>query len=438
MPAKFTNNASAPLAASINTTSASITVTTGYGALFPSLAAGEYFYATLTNSSNAIEIVKATARSGDTLTVTRAQEGTTALSWAAADKIELRITAADLANFPQLDAGNTFTGNNTFSGTGTFSGPNNFSGTNTFSGPSTFSGAVALPAAPTFGGGVLGVLYGGTGVSTAAALATVLGNLLFPVGSIYTNASSATNPATLLGFGTWTAFGTGKILLGNGVGDTITVGSTINAVVTGSISATTLTVTAVTSGSLAVGSFITGTGITVGTYITALGTGTGGAGTYTVNTSQTVASTTISGQPVGNLAVGYKYTIVSVGTTDFTAFGASANTVGVVFTATGTGTGTGTASKTFVAGDTNGSADAITPYHRHTNTLTDPSHSHSYTTPLGPYTLSGGGGTGSNPGTTGGAYTGITITNAYTGTPGNATNANMQPYVVVYMWQRTA
>lgn len=439
MPTKATNNASAPLAASINTSSTSITVTTSYGALFPSLGAGEYFYATLTNSSNLIEIVKVTARSGDTLTAVRAQEGTTALSWAAADKIELRITAATLANFSQLDAGNTFTGNNTFSGTGTFSGANNFSATNTFSGTSNFSGAVALPAAPTFGGGVLGALYGGTGVSTAAAFAAVLGNLLFPVGSIYTNASSATNPATLLGFGTWTAFGAGKIPLGNGVTDTVTVGSTINAVVTGSISSgTTLTVTAVTSGALAVGSFITGTGVTVGTYITALGTGTGGVGTYTVSTSQTVASTTISGQPVGNLAVGYKYTIVSIGTTDFTAFGASANTIGVVFTATGTGTGTGTASKTWVAGDTGGSTDGIVPYHRHTNTLTDPGHAHAYTTPLGPYTLSGGGGTGSNPGTTGSASTGIAITNAYVGTPGNITNANMQPYVVVYMWQRTA
>jgi hypothetical protein len=275
----------------------------------------------------------------------------------------------------------------------------------------------------------------------SAALAAAFGNLLFPVGAIYT-ATVATNPFTLLGFGTWSAFGTGKVLLGNGVGDTITVGSAINAVVTGSISTTTLTVTAVTSGSLAVGSFITGTGVTVGTYITALGTGTGGAGTYTVSASQTVASTTISGQPVGNLAVGYKYTIVSVGTTDFTAFGASANTVGVVFTATGTGTGTGTASKTFVAGDTNGSANAITPYHTHT--ATDSGHTHPFSQTQS--NKSGGGPTAvaSSSENTSGYWNQTTssgtanITNAYVGTPGNATNANMQPYVVVYMWQRTA
>lgn len=45
----------------------------------------------------------------------------------------------------------------------------------------------------------------------------------------------------------------------------------------------------------------------------------------------------------GNYVVGGTYTIVSVGTTNFTLIGAASNTVGVVFTATGAGTGTGTA-----------------------------------------------------------------------------------------------
>ena len=49
---------------------------------------------------------------------------------------------------------------------------------------------------------------------TAAKLA------LYPVGSIYTNASVATNPATLLGFGTWVAFGAGKVAVGFDAGDT--------------------------------------------------------------------------------------------------------------------------------------------------------------------------------------------------------------------------
>jgi hypothetical protein len=43
---------------------------------------------------------------------------------------------------------------------------------------------------------------------------------LYPVGSIYFNASVATNPGTLLGFGTWAAFGEGRVLVGLDSGDT--------------------------------------------------------------------------------------------------------------------------------------------------------------------------------------------------------------------------
>jgi microcystin-dependent protein len=37
---------------------------------------------------------------------------------------------------------------------------------------------------------------------------------LHPVGSIYINATNSTNPGTLLGFGTWTAFGAGRVPVG--------------------------------------------------------------------------------------------------------------------------------------------------------------------------------------------------------------------------------
>lgn len=63
---------------------------------------------------------------------------------------------------------------------------------------------------------------------------------------------------------------------------------------TASISSTTLTVTAKSFGTLAVGQQLSGVGITAGTVITALGTGTGGTGTYTVNNSQTVGSEDMS------------------------------------------------------------------------------------------------------------------------------------------------
>jgi hypothetical protein len=76
-------------------------------------------------------------------------------------------------------------------------------------------------------------------------------------------------------------------------------------VYTGSISGTTLTVTAVASGFVGVGSTISGTGVTGGTTITGLGTGTGGIGTYTVSASQTVASTTITGTVVATTIQAY-------------------------------------------------------------------------------------------------------------------------------------
>jgi microcystin-dependent protein len=43
---------------------------------------------------------------------------------------------------------------------------------------------------------------------------------LYPVGSIYINASVSTNPATLIGFGTWEAFGAGRVLVGLDSGQT--------------------------------------------------------------------------------------------------------------------------------------------------------------------------------------------------------------------------
>lgn len=115
MPVLFSNTASATLASSITSASTSITVSTGQGALFPAVPAGSFIYATLTDSSNNLEIVKVTARVADVFTVIRAQEGTTARAYATADRIEIRITAAGLANFMQLDGAQTAAGVKTFS-----------------------------------------------------------------------------------------------------------------------------------------------------------------------------------------------------------------------------------------------------------------------------------------------------------------------------------
>ena len=160
--------------------------------------------------------------------------------------------------------------------------------------------------------GTLAVANGGTGVTTAAAITVLVGNLLFPVGAIYSSTAS-TNPGTALGFGTWTAFAAGQVLIGNGGG--------------------------------------------------------------------------------------------------------------------------------FTAGATGGSADAVVVSHTHTGT-TDGAGSHSHSIP-GYYTV---GGT-----TTDGMYANASNTPLVTDTVANhthafttgssgvsGTNANLQPYIVVYMWQRTA
>lgn len=154
-----------------------------------------------------------------------------------------------------------------------------------------------------------------TKLATTAFVQTVL-QALYPVGTVYTNATSSTNPATLLGFGTWTAFGAGKVMVGLDSGD------------------------------------------------------------------------------------------------------ATFSTVG----------------------NTGGSKDAIVVSHTHTATVTDAGHSHSYTaTNNGNQSLSGGPSTanlGTFASTTGTATTGITVANSTTGS--SATNANLPPYVVVYLWKRTA
>lgn len=115
MPFRFSNSASATLAASLSSVATSLTVSAGTGALFPSLSAGQVFNAVLMDSSNNLEIVQVTARVADTFTIVRAQEGTTARSYSSGDRVELRMTAAALDNFVQLDGAQTISGVKTFS-----------------------------------------------------------------------------------------------------------------------------------------------------------------------------------------------------------------------------------------------------------------------------------------------------------------------------------
>lgn len=107
----------------------------------------------------------------------------------------------------------------------------------------TFTGTPTLPT------GTIGVTQSFANSTTALATTAFVQAALaamYPVGSIYTNATSSTNPGTLLGFGTWTAFGAGRVMVGfnsgnalfdaaeetGGSADTIVVSHTHTATVT--------------------------------------------------------------------------------------------------------------------------------------------------------------------------------------------------------------
>jgi hypothetical protein len=96
MTVKLKNNAWGFLADAVSASSTQFPLSAGTGAAFPTLSSGEFFYATVAAANGSFEIVKATARSVDTLTVVRAQEGTTAIAFNAGSLVELRVTVGNL------------------------------------------------------------------------------------------------------------------------------------------------------------------------------------------------------------------------------------------------------------------------------------------------------------------------------------------------------
>lgn len=152
-------------------------------------------------------------------------------------------------------------------------------------GTNRYTWRISSPAAAVFTGSISGTTLTVTAITNGTIAA---GQSLFGVGV------TAETIITALGTGTG-GIGTYTINLSQTVASRQMNSAAVAAKVTGSISGTTLTVSAVTSGTLYVGQTIQGTGVTAQTIITALGTGSGGTGTYTVSTSQTVASTTLYG-----------------------------------------------------------------------------------------------------------------------------------------------
>ena len=142
---------------------------------------------------------------------------------------------------------------------------------------------ISTVTAAVFTGSVSGTTLTVTSVKSGTL---AVGQNLFAVGALQETVITA------LGTGSG---GTGTYTLGlsQTIASSQMYTSSPGAVITAAISGTTLTVASVASGTLFVGQTIQGAGITTQTIITALGTGTGGAGTYTVNNSQTIASITM-------------------------------------------------------------------------------------------------------------------------------------------------
>ena len=152
----------------------------------------------------------------------------------------------------------------------------------------TFTGTPTLPT------GTIAVTQSpgnsGTALSTTAFVQAAIA-LLYPVGSVYINATSSTNPGTLLGFGTWTAFGAGRVPVGFDSGNVLfdtaeETGGTANATLPSHTHTATV---AETPHSHTYGS---AQGITGGASSAAQGTNSGAFSTTTASTGITVSNST--------------------------------------------------------------------------------------------------------------------------------------------------
>lgn len=104
MTLKLANNAVSALATNISASATQFTIKSGDEVRFPTLAPGEWFPLTLVDAANNTEIVRCTGRSGVTMTVARAQEGTSARIFNADTRVELRLTAGTIEYIRDLTA----------------------------------------------------------------------------------------------------------------------------------------------------------------------------------------------------------------------------------------------------------------------------------------------------------------------------------------------
>jgi len=239
------------------------------------------------------------------------------------------------------------------------------------------------------------------------------------------NAATATNPQSGGSFLTSSNYNsTVPSLTGTGASGTWTINITGNAATVSSIAANTL------PGSNVIGTVASAISATNATNATTQSAGTNNTTIATTAFVQTAIQTLY---PVGSI---YTSTVSTNPNTLFgfgtwVAFGA-----GRVMIGNGGG---------FSAGATGGSADATLVSHNHTatSTVTDPGHTHGL---LVDNDMAGVAGGGPRPlrreftinGQITTEVTGVTVSTSISTEGSSATNANLQPYIVVYMWNRTA
>lgn len=192
------NNAVGKLSTAITATSTTLVLSGSEGDLFPNAATGVCaFYATLADTTGNYEVVLVTAKSGNTFSVIRAQDRTTARDWPVNTEVSNRVTEGlfeDKVSLKEFTDGmNTKMDKNGGS----------FTGELTFTSPATFKVVGA-------GGetSVLKLFSDGTAFWNDLNLAL----LSHPIGSIYMSLD-ATSPADIFG-GTWERLPEGRMLIG--------------------------------------------------------------------------------------------------------------------------------------------------------------------------------------------------------------------------------
>lgn len=99
----FSNNANATVGTQLLAGGLTLVLGAGEGAQFASPAANEYQAVTLIRSDTDFEIVYLTARTNDTLTIIRAQEGTSASQWEVGEVVSARVTQITMERLYLLD-----------------------------------------------------------------------------------------------------------------------------------------------------------------------------------------------------------------------------------------------------------------------------------------------------------------------------------------------